>query len=107
MMMQPSEIVDRFTVLKIRQEHNISCEQELLLFANEVAQSGVDKKLVNELYEVNKEMWPIHDEIMQCHDMAKVGTLCVHLLKLNGKRAAIKAVIAEKYGGFTELKSYA
>lgn len=104
--MQLSEVVDRYTVFRLRNENGMECLAELEDFKARVDASGIDKNLVERLYEANKAMWPLHHEIMESDD-AMAGKIAKRLLLLNGVRSEIKAEIAKKYGGYEEHKSYA
>ncbi len=96
------EAVDRYTVMRLRKENNVPHELEKY----EPVTGIVDKELIEELYKVNKTMWPLHEHVMRLPNDG-AGKVAKYLLKLNGERSDIKAKIAEKYGGFKEKKTYA
>lgn len=104
--MQLSEIVDRYTVFRLRNENGMNCPEELKEYEDAVDDLRIDKNLVERLYEANKAMWPLHHDVMESENEV-AGKIAKRLLLLNGVRSEIKAEIAKKYGGFEEHKTYA
>ena len=101
------EIADKYTILKIKLEKGLDCEEQFRLFEKEI--EHIDKDLLKDLYEINLEMW-LHEEVLTMviasEDYHRVGLLYASLRDLTNQRTAAKNRIAEKYDKFRELKKY-
>ena len=71
--------------------------------------SKIDKKLIKELYDINREMW-MYEELITFalgdKEFEKIGRLYYELRNLTHKRTEAKNKIADKYDKFKELKKY-
>ena len=112
------ELIDKITILEIKQIHltgiklkNVDKELKLLQNILQDTNMEIDIVLINNLKEVNKNLWEIEDKIrikdsknefdQEFIDLAK------SIYKENEKRATLKKEINLKYGSFLiEEKSY-
>jgi len=112
------ELIDKITILEIKQIHmtgiklkNVDKELKLLQNILQDTNMEIDIVLINNLKEVNKNLWEIEDKIrikdiknefdQEFIDLAK------SIYKENDKRATLKKEINLKYGSFLiEEKSY-
>ena len=114
------ELIDRLTILKIKLDEitdesklaNIRIEYEYLLsLADKIETHPKTDKLLEELYDVNSELWDVEDELRQCEREKSFGKEFIELARsvyrLNDRRAAIKKEINQLHGSkFIEEKSY-
>jgi hypothetical protein len=111
------EVFDKITILQIKQQnifdpkkqHNVTKELELLL--DRVRDVDVNPLLLNQLKEVNEELWKIEDEIRICEKNQDFGIEFIQLARAvyttNDKRADIKRKInLSVESGLIEEKSY-
>jgi len=112
------ELIDKITILEIKQIHmtgiklkNVDKEFKLLQNILQDTNMEIDIVLINNLKEVNKNLWEIEDKIrikdsknefdQEFIDLAK------SVYKENDKRATLKKEINLKYSSFlVEEKSY-
>ena len=112
------ELIDKITILEIKQIHMTgiklkNVDKELKLLKNIVQDKNleIDIDLINNLKEVNKNLWKIEDKIRikernQEFDKEFVE-LARSVYKENDKRAYIKKEINQKYNSdLVEEKSY-
>ena len=101
------EIVDKFTILQIKLEKGLDCEEQYFEYLKET--NKIDKKLIKELYDINREMW-MYEELITFalgdKEFEKIGRLYYELRNLTHKRTEAKNKIADKYDKFKELKKY-
>ena len=110
------ELIDKITILEIKTVKitklealkNIEKELEAL---RRVRRPEIEPHLINELKQVNQDIWNFEDEIRTCEHEQDFGesfvgvTRSVHLL--NEKRADIKRKINNRYNSdIKEEKSY-
>jgi hypothetical protein len=112
------EIVDKLSILKIKKNNIfddkklININKEYLYLYNKVFQElGVEESDFNTLYDINKELWSIEDEIRFKEKNKEFDDTFINLARsvyiTNDKRADIKKIINEKYNStFVEEKSY-
>ena len=101
------EIVDKLTILQIKLEQGLDCEKQYFEYLKETEK--IDKKLVDNLYDINKEMWAYEELITHAiieRNYAKIGRLYYDLRHLTYRRTQSKNKIADKYDKFKELKQY-
>ena len=111
------EVFDKITILQIKQQNifdpkkqnNVTKELELLL--DRVRSIDVDPLLLNQLKEVNEELWNIEDEIRICEKNQDFGIEFIRLARAvyitNDKRSKIKQKINQETGSLLiEEKSY-
>lgn len=96
MRMEIKEIVDRYTILRLKIAHGIDANKELALIQKHLPAS-LDRKLLNSLYRANSRVWELE---------AEVGRLALEIRAWNTKRTLIKNKIAEVYGGHKDIKKF-
>ena len=105
--MSVPELVDRYTILYLKQENKIDVKEQLIKFRHEVQfKAKVDPKLVDRLYKVNRKMWAIEEWAESGVSLRVMGLLFKRQRMLNKKRVAIKNEIAKQHGEIIEKKSY-
>ena len=101
------DLVDKTTILKIKLENGLDCKEQYLEYSKEI--KGINKRLVDDLYQINKKMW-IYEELITLaideEDYESIGRLYYSLRGLTHKRTEAKNKLAEKYDRFKELKKY-
>jgi len=112
------ELIDKITILEIKQIHMIgikrkNVDKELKLLKNILHDQNleIDINLINDLKEVNKNLWEIEDNIRIKESNQKFDKEFIQLArsvyKENDKRASIKKEINQKYNSeLVEEKSY-
>jgi hypothetical protein len=111
------EIVDKYTILLIKQE-NIkdetklaNVEKELEILTPILSQIPYENSDFRRLFDVNSSLWYVEDEIRKCDRAEDFSERFVFLAKkvykLNDQRAAVKKLINQKTNSeLTEEKSY-
>lgn len=114
------EVVDKYTILmikssKIQDQSKLQNVNKELAYLIEVLKTEdplmTDYALTKALFEINKELWKVEDELRDLERAKDFGkefvTLARNVYKLNDKRADIKKEINMKHGSdFVEEKSY-
>jgi len=112
------EILDKITILEIKKEKLqneklINVNLELKLLKKIVDENGlnVDKKLINNLREVNNKLWNIEDKIRKKEKLKAFDNEFIEIARSvyieNDKRSEIKREINTKYNSeLVEEKSY-
>ena len=112
------ELIDKITILEIKQIHmtgiklkNVDKELKLLKNILQDTNLGIDIDLINNLKEVNKNLWEIEDNIRIKDSNQEFDKEFIELArsvyKENDKRAYIKKEINQKYNSeLVEEKSY-
>tara|TARA_B100001248_G_scaffold253634_1_gene231095 strand:- start:293 stop:682 length:390 start_codon:yes stop_codon:yes gene_type:complete len=112
------EIFDKITILeikkeKLKNEKLINVNLELKLLKKIVNDNGlnVDKKLINNLREVNNKLWNIEDKIRKKEKLKTFDNEFIEIARSvyieNDKRSEIKREINTKYNSeLVEEKSY-
>ena len=109
MKMPISEIVDRYTITKLKSERtDEDVEEELECYLNEIKSYDADlDEYIESLYIVNGRLWDTEGDIRKGTDLPleEIGRLALKVRDLNCDRNAIKAHLVEKFAeGFKELK---
>lgn len=109
------ELIDKITILEIKSERISNLEalkniQKELTALRRVA-PRVDPTLIDELKDVNVQIWDVEDELRQCEREKDFGEQFVGMARSvymhNDERAAIKKRINNRYNSeFKEEKSY-
>jgi hypothetical protein len=114
MKMPLSEILDRYTITKLkseRTEENVS--DELKTYKIEIdSPDYVDRSnqiasFIDRLYEINGQLWDTEGDIRKGVEMPleEIGRLALKVRDLNCKRNEIKAEIVDTFSeGFKEIK---
>lgn len=92
---QPSDMADRVTILKIKRQHELEVQEELDSFLSEMP--DIDQAFLDELFDVNLQIWNLE---------AQVGKMAFDIRKLNTRRTEIKNEITKKYGGYKDQKKF-
>jgi len=121
MKMPMSEIVDRYTITKLKSERTSEdVSEELDAYWVEIAsaklvlaQRGEPRDLdevdeyIKRLYDINGRLWSTEGDIRSGKDLPleEIGRLALKVRDLNCERNGIKAEIVEKFSeGFKEIK---
>ena len=109
-----SEILDRYTITKLKSERtNEDVFDELRTYKREidnpdyVERSNQIVSFIDRLYGINGQLWDTEKDIRNGVDMPldEVGRLALKVRDLNCKRNEIKAEIVEAFAeGFKEIK---
>ena len=114
------EVVDKYTILMIKASkiqdpaklENVNKElTDLVDVLKKEDTLMTDYPLTKALFEINKELWKVEDELRDLERAKDFGKkfviLARNVYKLNDKRADIKKEINMKFGSdFVEEKSY-
>ena len=114
MKMPLSEILDRYTITKLKSERtNEDVDDESRAYKREIDQPNYVEKsqqiesFIDRLYEINGELWDTEGDIRKGIDMPleEIGRLALKVRDLNCKRNEIKAEIVDAFSeGFKEIK---
>ena len=114
MRMPLSEIIDRYTITKLKSERtNEDVSEELRTYKREiespdyVEKSSQIESFIDRLYEINGELWNTEGDIRKGVDMPleEIGRLALKVRDLNCKRNEIKAEVVDTFSeGFKEIK---
>ena len=114
MKMPLSEILDRYTITKLKSERtNEDVSDELRTYKKEVdnpdyvERSNQIISFIDRLYEINGELWDTEGDIRKGVEMPleEIGRLALKVRDLNCKRNEIKAEIVDAFSeGFKEIK---
>ena len=109
MKMPISEIIDRYTITKLKSERTEEdVSNELHVYEKELAQYGVNlETYINNMYEINSKIWETESDIRSGVKLPldEIGRLALKVRDLNCERNAIKADIVDKFSeGFKEIK---
>ena len=114
MQMPLSEILDRYTITKLKSERtdeNVS--DELRAYKREIDNPNYAQisnqiiAFIDRLYKINGELWDTEGDIRKGVDMPleEIGRLALKVRDLNCERNAIKAEIVDAFSeGFKEIK---
>ena len=114
MKMPLSEILDRYTITKLKSERtNEDVSDELRTYKKEVdnpdyvERSNQIISFIDRLYEINGELWDTEGDIRKGVEMPleEIGRLALKVRDLNCIRNEIKAEIVDTFAeGFKEIK---
>ena len=109
MKMPISEIIDRYTITKLKSERTSeNVNDELLTYKQEIDLYNVDlEKYIQLMYEINSKIWDTESDIRKGTKLPleEVGRLALKVRDLNCERNAIKAIIVDQFSeGFKEIK---
>ena len=109
-----SEILDRYTITKLKSERtNEDVSDELITYKREldspdyVERSNQIISFIDRLYEINGELWDTEGDIRKGVEMPleEIGRLALKVRDLNCKRNNIKAEVVDTFSeGFKEIK---
>ena len=114
MKMPLSEILDRYTITKLKSERtNEDVSDELSAYKLEIEKSDYAQQysqivsFIDRLYQVNGELWNTEGDIRKGVEMPleDVGRLALKVRDLNCKRNEIKGEVVDIFAeGFKEIK---
>jgi len=114
MKMPLSEILDRYTITKLKSERtNEDVSDELSTYKKEidnpdyVVRSSQIVSFIDRLYKINGELWDTEGDIRKGVEMPldEIGRLALKVRDLNCKRNEIKAEVVDTFSeGFKEIK---
>ena len=114
MKMPLSEIIDRYTITKLKSERtNEDVSDELRTYKAEidnpdyVERSNQIVSFIDRLYGINGQLWDTEGDIRNGVDMPleEIGRLALKVRDLNCKRNEIKAEVVDTFAeGFKEIK---
>ena len=114
MKMPLSEILDRYTITKLKSERtNEDVSDELRTYKREIDNTDYVEKsnqiisFIDKLYAINGELWDTEGDIRNGVDMPleEIGRLALIVRDLNCKRNEIKAEVVDTFfEGFKEIK---
>ena len=109
-----SEILDRYTITKLKSERtNEDVSDELRTYKREIdnpdyaERSNQIASFIDRLYEINGELWDTEGDIRKGVDipLEEIGRLALKVRDLNRNRNQIKAEIVDAFSeGFKEIK---
>tara|TARA_B100001750_G_scaffold218497_1_gene204669 strand:+ start:1373 stop:1753 length:381 start_codon:yes stop_codon:yes gene_type:complete len=109
-----SEILDRYTITKLKSERtNEDVSNELRTYKKEIENPDYSEKsieiasFIDRLYGINGELWDTEKDIRKGVDMPleEVGRLALKVRDLNRKRNEIKAEVVDTFAeGFKEIQ---
>jgi hypothetical protein len=114
------EVVDKYTILTIKKlfihdnEKLVNIEKEWKIIKSALLKKypeTLTEPFTQELYDINKKLWKVEDDLRDCEHKNYFGEKFVELARevyqLNDVRAIIKKQINQKYGSeLIEEKSY-
>ena len=109
MKMPISEIIDRYTITKLKSERtNEDVVEELSFYQKELDLYKVNlDKYIELMYTINGKIWETESDIRKGTDLPleEIGRLALRVRDLNCERNSIKADIVEQFSeGFKEIK---
>ena len=112
MKMPMSEILDRYTITKLKSERTEEdVTEELAAYESEIkaknAAPTAIQSFIDRLYKVNGDLWDVEGDIRKGVDMPleEVGRLALKVRDLNCERNGVKAEVVDAFAeGFKEIK---
>ena len=109
MKMPISEIIDRYTITKLKSERtNEDVATELLTYKKELDKYDTNlDDYIHRMYLINGRIWHTESDIRKGTNLPleEIGRLALQVRDLNCERNAIKAEIVENFSeGFKEIK---
>lgn len=102
MEMPIADVVDRYTILLIKQEHGLNVtDAELEEYC--LVSSGYN---FVDLLNINSQMWDLEEQISKTRSLTEIGRLYVELRRLTKRRVEAKNRIAFLCNEPREVKSY-
>ena len=104
-----SEVLDRFTITKIRSERSsTNVEDEINIYKKIMIEFQPDliKKFTDRLYRANLNLWMVEEKIFEIvksnnPDFEKVGYLAMEVRDLNWNRNKIKEEVSSSFDKIT------
>tara|TARA_B100000427_G_C15150025_1_gene438325 strand:- start:135 stop:503 length:369 start_codon:yes stop_codon:yes gene_type:complete len=109
MKMPISEIIDRYTITKLKSERtseNVS--EELRIYEHELQEYKINiDTYISRMYDINSKIWETESDIRKGTKLPleEIGRLALKVRDLNCERNSIKAEIVDQFSeGFKEIK---
>ena len=109
MKMPISEIIDRYTITKLKSERtseNVS--EELRIYEHELQEYKINiDTYISRMYDINSKIWETESDIRKGTKLPleEIGRLALKVRDLNCERNSIKAEIVDQSSeGFKEIK---
>ena len=108
-----SEIIDRYTITKLKSERTSEdVSTELNSYKEEIEKYGLESTqvFVEKLYEINGRLWDTEVQAsrgasLDNIDYAEIGHLAIKVREINCERNGVKAEIVDSFAeGFKEIK---
>ena len=124
MKMPISEIIDRYTITKLKTERtDEDVSDELTSYRTEIDRYNIDvEKYIDRMYEINGTLWNYETQMRKLMDsrngtgpivdandlpLVEIGKLALLVRDINGTRNGVKSEIVEKFSeGFKDIKIY-
>ena len=113
MMVSVGEMIDRLTILLLKQAHGALVEDELRVYAEGLCEDDlwgkawVQKEFL-ELFFVNAAIWQLEWQVRQGREgelsLEEIGRRALAIRDLNAQRVAAKNRLASATGGYREQK---
>jgi len=109
MKMPISEIIDRYTITKLKSERTSeNVTEELNIYMKELELYNADlQTYISRMYEINGRIWDTESDIRKGIELPleEIGRLALKVRDLNCERNSIKAEIVDQFAeGFKEIK---
>ena len=122
MKMPISEIIDRYTITKLKTERtDEDVSDELTSYRTEIDRYNIDvEKYIDRVYEINGTLWNYETQMRKLMDsrngtgpivdandlpLVEIGKLALLVRDINGTRNGVKSEIVEKFSeGFKDIK---
>lgn len=108
--MSISEVADRLSICRLKQERTTEdLREEIELYENEVEQYFGVNDYIEQLYDINGEIWQLEADIRRGREkelgLEEVGRRAILIREWNKKRIEVKNQMVKDYGeGFTDIK---
>jgi len=108
--MKLNDIVDRFTIayLKYQRISESDFRDEIIEYWGEIENTSDIHPYLSALYHMNKEIWDLEYAIRNAQDeelgFEEIGRRAVRIRDANQVRIRIKNIIAERFGGYCDVK---
>jgi len=105
-----SEVADRLSICRLKQERTIEdLRGEIGLYENELGQYAGVENYIDQLYEINGEIWQLEADIRRGREkeigLEEVGRRAVLIREWNKQRINVKNQMVIAYGeGFEDIK---
>lgn len=108
-----SEIIDRYTITKLKSERTTeNVSEELTSYYSEIQAYGLESTqvFVEKLYEINGRLWDTEVQASRGVssgniDYTEIGKLAIKVREINCERNGVKAEIVDAFAeGFKEIK---
>lgn len=123
MKMPISEIIDRYTITKLKMERTTEdVSEEMNAYKKEIDEYDQDlvSEYIDKMYEINGTLWDYESQMRKLMDskngsgpivdvndlpLSEIGKLALLVRDLNGTRNGVKSEIVEKFSeGFKDIK---